>query len=104
MERDEATGAAHCSADQFLTASPLAYVKISVTVGRLAALIARRPMDHEVATQTHAVERYLLGEMPSSERDLFEEHYFSCADCGEEVRSASALMRDMKDALRDFKP
>lgn len=60
-------------------------------------------MDHEVAAKTHAIERYLLGEMPTSERDAFEEHYFTCAECAEEIRSASTLMRDMKSALRDFR-
>jgi hypothetical protein len=60
-------------------------------------------MDHKVASQTHAVERYLLDEMPSSERDAFEEHYFECTECAEEVRSASALTRDMKTALGEFK-
>jgi hypothetical protein len=60
-------------------------------------------MDHEVAAKTHAIERYLLGEMPASERDAFEEHYFSCAECAEEIRSASTLMHDMKAALRDFR-
>jgi hypothetical protein len=59
-------------------------------------------MDHEVAAKTHAIERYLLGEMPTSERDAFEEHYFVCAECAGEVRSASALMHDMKAALREF--
>ena len=59
-------------------------------------------MDHEVASTTHAVERYLLGEMPSSERDAFEEHYFDCTECAEEMRSASATVREMKQALRDL--
>jgi hypothetical protein len=58
-------------------------------------------MDHEVAIKTHAVERYLLGEMPASERDEFEEHYFLCAQCGDEIRSASELRRDMKAALHE---
>lgn len=58
-------------------------------------------MDHEVAAKTHTIERYLLGEMPASERDAFEEHYFDCTECAEEVRTASALMRDMKSALRE---
>jgi anti-sigma factor RsiW len=60
-------------------------------------------MNHEVAANTHAVERYLLGEMPVPERDAFEEHYFACAECAGEIRSASELMRDMKAALRDFR-
>jgi len=59
-------------------------------------------MDHEVAAKTHAIERYLLGEMPTSERDAFEEHYFACAECAGEIRTASALMHDMKAALREF--
>ena len=59
-------------------------------------------MDHEVAAKSHAVERYLLGEMPVPERDAFEEHYFSCAECASEIRSASELMRDMKAALAEY--
>jgi len=59
-------------------------------------------MDHEVAAKTQAVERYLLGEMPASERDTFEEHYFSCAECAEEVRSGSELRRELKAALREL--
>src|SRR5947209_8574665 len=61
-------------------------------------------MDHEVAIETHAVERYLLGEMPLSERDAFEEHYFACMECAEEIKSASLLMQDMKTALKASGP
>lgn len=60
-------------------------------------------MDHEVANKTHAIERYLLGEMPTSERDAFEEHFFDCAECADEIRTASVLMHDMKTTLRDFR-
>jgi len=59
-------------------------------------------MDHEVAAKSLAVERYLLGEMPASERDTFEEHYFSCAECAQEVRSGSELRRELKAALREL--
>ena len=59
-------------------------------------------MDHEVAAKTQAVERYLLGEMPATERDAFEEHYFSCAECAEEVRSGSELTRELKAALQEL--
>ncbi len=61
-------------------------------------------MDHEDAVKTAAVERYLLGEMPAPERDAFEEHYFSCAVCGEEVRAGAVLAAAMPDALRDPAP
>lgn len=50
-------------------------------------------MDHVEAVNTLAMERYLLEEMPPPERESFEEHYFSCADCAEDARSAAA-MRD----------
>src|SRR5690349_10073309 len=61
-------------------------------------------MDHQVASNTHAVERYLLGEMPSEERDAFEEHYFTCAQCAEDLQAASRLVRDMKGALGEIEP
>ena len=61
-------------------------------------------MNHEVATKTQAVERYLLGEMPLEERDAFEEHYFACQDCAEEVRAGWALTRDFKSVLREGIP
>jgi hypothetical protein len=50
-------------------------------------------MDHAQAVNTLAIERYLLDEMPQEERDSFEEHYFSCAECAEDARAA-AIMRD----------
>jgi hypothetical protein len=50
-------------------------------------------MTHAQAVKTSAVERYLLDEMPELERYAFEEHYFSCLECAEDVRTAG-LMRD----------
>src|SRR3954453_12010066 len=50
-------------------------------------------MDHTQALRTLAIERYLLGEMPDEERDAFEEHFFSCAECAEDARTAMQ-MRD----------
>jgi putative zinc finger protein len=61
-------------------------------------------MDHESAIQTNAVERYLLGEMPNEERDSFEEHYFECRACADEIRLGSAMSRDLKAALRQGLP
>jgi len=56
-------------------------------------------MDHERAVQNLAVECYLLGEMTPGEREAFEEHYFECAICAEDVRSASQFLEDMKGVL-----
>jgi hypothetical protein len=50
-------------------------------------------MDHLQAVNTLAIERYLLEEMPQEERESFEEHFFSCAECAEDARAA-ATMRD----------
>jgi len=50
-------------------------------------------MNHLQAVNTSAPERYLLEEMSELERHAFEEHYFSCADCAEDVR-LGALMRE----------
>jgi hypothetical protein len=50
-------------------------------------------MDHLQAVNTLAIERYLLDEMPQEERESFEEHFFSCLECAEDARAASA-MRD----------
>jgi anti-sigma factor RsiW len=51
------------------------------------------PMNHVQALNTLASERYLLGEMTELERHAFEDHFFSCHECADDVR-AGALMRD----------
>lgn len=53
-------------------------------------------MDHLQAVDSLATERYLLGEMTEPERDAFEEHYFDCGACAEDVRIGSL----MSDAAR----
>jgi Putative zinc-finger len=50
-------------------------------------------MTHQHAVSTFASERYLLDEMTEPERATFEEHYFSCAECAEDLR-LGALMRE----------
>jgi len=50
-------------------------------------------MDHRGAVSTLASERYILGEMSERERHLFEEHFFDCPECADDVRTAG-LMRD----------
>jgi hypothetical protein len=60
-------------------------------------------MDHEAAASTHAIERYLLGEMPVAERDEFEDHFFTCTVCAEGIRFASDTTGDIKAVLRDLR-
>jgi hypothetical protein len=58
-------------------------------------------MDHNLASETYAAERYLLGEMPAEERDEFEEHFFSCRVCGEDVQTVSVFIENAKALFRE---
>ena len=53
-------------------------------------------MKHEFAIATHAVERYLMGDMPADERDAFEDHYFSCETCAEDLRVTARFIENAK--------
>ncbi len=56
-------------------------------------------MDHNEATQTMAVERYLLEELPSGLRDEFEEHLFDCPECAMDLRAGAAFVRGTREQL-----
>ncbi|MEN6608831.1 MAG: zf-HC2 domain-containing protein [Bryobacteraceae bacterium] len=58
-------------------------------------------MEHHEAEKSQAVEKYLLGELPATEREAFEEHYFSCPECAEEVRAGLLLQANAAAVLRD---
>ncbi|MBS1871771.1 MAG: zf-HC2 domain-containing protein [Acidobacteria bacterium] len=61
-------------------------------------------MDHRQAEREYAVERYLLGQMPEAEQDQFEEHFFSCGLCAEEIRTGSAFVANMKAVFDEMAP
>ena len=54
-------------------------------------------MTHQQAVDRHAVERYLLDEMPEIERYAFEEHLFDCEMCADDIR-IGAVMREGVEA------
>jgi hypothetical protein len=56
-------------------------------------------MQHEDAIRTQAAERYLLGEMSLEEREVYEDHYFSCAACGNELSATAAFVANARVAL-----
>ncbi len=58
-------------------------------------------MNHEMAVELHATERYLLGEFSPEEREAFEEHYFDCVVCAEDVRAAAAFRANATAVFRD---
>jgi hypothetical protein len=39
--------------------------------------------------------------MPSEERDAFEEHFFSCRPCGEDIQISSIFVENAKSVFRD---
>lgn len=49
-------------------------------------------MDHVEASKSQAVEKYLLDQLQGNARDEFEEHYFECGICAEDVRAGVLLM------------
>lgn len=53
-------------------------------------------MEHEQTVQNLAVEGYLLGQMTAEEREAFENHYFECAVCADDLRSASRFMEEAR--------
>ena len=57
-------------------------------------------MDHSEAIKSQAAEKYLLGELTLELRDQFEEHFFSCQECAEDVRSGAALIDNARQVLR----
>lgn len=49
-------------------------------------------MTHEEAIRDLAVEKYLLQEMPEETRTAFEEHFFACVECAEDLVAGRLLL------------
>ena len=56
-------------------------------------------MTHQQALTALASERYLLGEMSEIERYAFEEHYFECEACAEDVRVGAVMREGVREGL-----
>jgi anti-sigma factor RsiW len=48
-------------------------------------------MNHANAKRRLAASRYILGELPALERMNFEEHYFDCEECAQDIRALLAI-------------
>src|SRR5207253_156009 len=57
-------------------------------------------MDHEVIVKTQSAEKYLLGELRPPEREAFEQHYFECPECAEDVRLGFQFRENAKAVFR----
>jgi hypothetical protein len=58
-------------------------------------------MDHNLATRIQAPTRYLLGELSLPEREDFEEHFFTCRECAEELRTGAMFAANARAVFRD---
>ena len=56
-------------------------------------------MTHEEAGRTLAAERYLLDEMSDEQREAFEEHFFGCDVCAEDMRTAAAMLQGARSGF-----
>lgn len=57
-------------------------------------------MNHAEALQSQCTERYLLGEMSSEEQLEFEEHFFDCRECADDVKAAVAFTDNTRALLQ----
>jgi hypothetical protein len=58
-------------------------------------------MDHSFAIENHTAERYLLNELDEVERDAYEEHFFCCPECADEIKSASDFIEAARHAVQN---
>ena len=56
-------------------------------------------MNHEEAMWTKAAERYVLGELSGELREQYEEHFFACAQCADELRCTAAFAASARDVF-----
>ena len=58
-------------------------------------------MNHSQAIEGQCTERYLLGDMDEHERSAFEEHFFDCRDCADDVKTAVAFVANARAVFRE---
>jgi Putative zinc-finger len=57
-------------------------------------------MDHETSVRLKAAERYFLGELTGEDRDGFEDHFFVCPECSEDLRALTVFSANAKAVCR----
>lgn len=58
-------------------------------------------MDHKTAVKIQAAERYVLDEFSPEQRTEFEEHYFGCTLCADDVKAATILAANAKVVIAE---
>lgn len=49
-------------------------------------------MDHLEAVRIQAAEKYILGELTPEVREQFEEHYFDCSECAQDLKALTTFV------------
>lgn len=60
-----------------------------------------KSMDHKYAIENHVAEGYLLDDLDERERDAYEDHFFGCSTCADEVETVSAFIDTAKQVIRE---
>ena len=58
-------------------------------------------MEHEEAVSSLAAERYVAHELSPAEQLAFEEHFFDCPKCADEVRFEMTFAANVRAVLRE---
>jgi hypothetical protein len=58
-------------------------------------------MEHNEAVRLQAAEKYVLGKLPKEQHAEYEEHYFDCLACAEEIKATVAFMESARQAGRE---
>jgi hypothetical protein len=61
-------------------------------------------MDHTQAIQGSYTEKYLLGELSPAQRDEFEDHFFDCTLCADDVQTGAVFVDNARAVLRSEEP
>jgi len=54
-------------------------------------------MNHSEAVRLNAAEKYLLGELSAELRDQYEDHFFDCKECAQDIRAGAAFVDNARD-------
>jgi len=58
-------------------------------------------MNHNEAVRLQAAEKYILGELFPEDRELFEEHYFDCLQCIDDLKALNAFITASRAVLKE---
>ncbi|MBV8816740.1 MAG: zf-HC2 domain-containing protein [Acidobacteriaceae bacterium] len=58
-------------------------------------------MNHEEAAKLQASSRYLLGDLGEQEMAAFEEHFFNCPECAQDVATGAMFAQDARTVFQE---